>query len=311
MARAVGVHVDAHGLRHADGVGELHQALLGDARGHEVLGQIACGVGRAAVHLRRVLAGEGAAAVGAAPAVGVHDDLAAGQAGVAGGAADHEFPGGVDVEDGRAVEEFRGALGQGLDEAGEDDLTHVLLYFRAHTRVVGVELVVLRAQDDGVHAHGGAAAGEFDGELGLGVRAEVGHQLRLVVPDVGERLQELVRERQGEGHVFLGVRAGVAEHHALVAGALLLGLLAGHAAVDVGALLVDGGDDAAGSGVETVLGLVVADALDHAARRGRDVDVGALGIDLAAHDHQAGGAEGFTGDVRLRVLPEEFVENGI
>ena len=162
-----------------------------------------------------------------------------------------------------------------------------------------------------MHAHGGAAAGEFDGELGLGVRAEVGHQPGLVVPDVSEGVQELVRERQGEGHVLLGVGAGVAEHHALVAGALLLGLLAGHAAVDVGALLVDGGDDAAGGGVEAVFGLVVADALDHAPRGGGDIDVGVLGVDLAAHDHQAGGAEGFTGDVGLRVLPEEFVENGI
>ena len=84
-----------------------------------------------------------------------------------------------------------------------------------------------------------------------------------------------------------------------------------YAAVDVGALFVDGGNDAAGGGVEAVLGLRVADALDDAAGRAGDVHVGAVGVDLAAYDHQAGGAEGFTGDVGLRVLAEEFVENGV
>ena len=174
-----------------------------------------------------------------------------------------------------------------------------------------MEVVVLGAQDDGVHAHGGAAAGEFDGELRLGVRAQVGHQGRFVVPDVGEGVQEPVREGQGEGHVLLGVRAGVAEHHALVAGALPFGVFAHDAAVDVRALLVDGGNDSAGVGVETVLGLGVADARDYAAHRGGNVHVGVVGRDLAAHDHQARGAEGFTSDFRLRVLPEEFVKDGV
>eukprot|EP01035_Chromulina_nebulosa_P040592 gene40592-54887_t len=44
---------------------------------------VAAGVGRRAVHLGRVLAGEGPAAVGRGAAVRVDDDLAAGQAGVA------------------------------------------------------------------------------------------------------------------------------------------------------------------------------------------------------------------------------------
>ena len=71
--------------------------LVGQARGDDVLGQVAADVGGRAVDLGRVLAGEGAAAVRGRAAVGVDDDLAAGQAGVAVRAADLEAAGRVDV----------------------------------------------------------------------------------------------------------------------------------------------------------------------------------------------------------------------
>ena len=74
----------------ADRVGDLRLAAAGQARGDDVLGDPAHGVGRRAVDLRGVLAGEGAATVAGHAAVGVDDDLAAGQAGVAHRAADDE-----------------------------------------------------------------------------------------------------------------------------------------------------------------------------------------------------------------------------
>ena len=80
----------------ADGVGELEFALRGEAGGDDVLRDPAAHVGGAAIHLRRVLAGERAAAVTAHAAVGVHDDLAAGQTGVALRSADDEAAGRVD-----------------------------------------------------------------------------------------------------------------------------------------------------------------------------------------------------------------------
>ena len=58
--------------------------------GDDVLGDVAGHVARRAVDLRGVLARERAAAVTAAAAVGVDDDLAAGQAGVALRSADDE-----------------------------------------------------------------------------------------------------------------------------------------------------------------------------------------------------------------------------
>ena len=89
--RALGADGDAHRVGHADRVGELHFGALGEAGGDDVLGDVAAHVAGAAVDLRRVLAAERPAAVRAATAVAVDDDLAAGQAGVAVRAADDEL----------------------------------------------------------------------------------------------------------------------------------------------------------------------------------------------------------------------------
>ena len=56
MTLAVGIDIDADGLGHADGISELHQYLIADARGNHVLGNVACGISSRAVHLRRILA---------------------------------------------------------------------------------------------------------------------------------------------------------------------------------------------------------------------------------------------------------------
>jgi len=64
LARAVGVDVDRERLRDADGVRDLHDRAAGQARGDDGLGRLARDVGAGAVDLGRVLAREGAAAVG-------------------------------------------------------------------------------------------------------------------------------------------------------------------------------------------------------------------------------------------------------
>ena len=89
------MHADR--LGHADGVGQLHFAPLGQAGRDDVLGHVPRHVSRAAIDLRRVLAAERAAAVPAPAAVGIDDDLAAGQAAVAMRTADDELPGRIDV----------------------------------------------------------------------------------------------------------------------------------------------------------------------------------------------------------------------
>src|SRR5690606_20359327 len=96
-AGAVGVDVERQRFGHADGIGELDRAALGEAGGDEVLGQVAGGVSCRAVELGRVLAAERPTAGRGRAAISVDEDLAAGEAGVAVRPADLAAAGRVDV----------------------------------------------------------------------------------------------------------------------------------------------------------------------------------------------------------------------
>ena len=253
-AGAEGVHQHAHRLGHADGVGQLHLAAPGQAGGHDVLGHIPGGVGRGAVHLGGVLAGEAAAAVGGAAAVGVHDDLAAGEAGVPLGAADDEAACWVDIILRALIQQLR--RGHGLDDLAD----HVL------PDLVQADLrAVLGGDDHRVHPDGAVVLVVLHRHLALAVGPHIGELSALA--DLRHPAAELVGQGDGQGHQLRRLVAGVAEHHALVAGAVaqlavgallvLQGLV--HPQGDVGGLLVDVGDDAAGVAVKAVLGPVVAD----------------------------------------------------
>src|SRR5690606_26784106 len=149
-------------LGDADGVGQLHLALLRDAGGHDVLGNVARQVGSRTVNLGGVLAGEGTATVACIAAVGVDDDLASGQAAVTVGTADHEAAGGVDVE-----------LGLLVDPLGRknflDDLFHNAF---ADFLVLDVRRVLGREHDgvNGVRL----AVDVAEGQLALGIRKQPG-----------------------------------------------------------------------------------------------------------------------------------------
>lgn len=136
--------------------------------------------------------------------VGVDDDLAAGQPGVALGAADLEAAGRVDDDvDVRRVEidevEHRAdhVLGDCRGELGERDAR----------RVLGRE-------DDGLDGprHDSVVA---DGHLGLAVRAQERQLAGL--PDRGQALGEAVRHPDRDGHVLGRLVRRESEHDALVA----------------------------------------------------------------------------------------------
>ena len=140
------------------------------------------------------------------------------------------------------------------------------------------------------------------------------------------------------GHEDGGLVGGVAEHHALVARAHEVDGVGGAAGLgveglvdaggDVGALLVDEVEDAAGVGVEAELGARVADAADDVAGDLLHVEVG-LGANLAGDDHGARGHEGLAraadvvhvgrhargrdvaGLLELSLLGEKRVEDGV
>ena len=101
-----------------------------------------------------------------------------------------------------------------------------------------------------------------------------------------------MRQREGERHIGVGFVVGVAEHHALVASPLFVGVLTVNAAVDVGALLVDGTEDAAAFGFKFILGLGVTDAFDGVANDFLKID-GGRGFNFSRHNHLTGGHEGF------------------
>ena len=128
-----------------------------------------------------------------------------------------------------------------------------------------------------------------------------------------------MRQGDGQRHELGRLVAGVAEHHALVAGAVgevvaaaalleLEALVYAHG--DVAALLVDGGEHGAGVAVKAVGGVVVADVLEYAAGDPGDVHV-AAGGDLAHDEDHAGGRGALAGDVAVGVLLKDGVEHGV
>ena len=185
---------------------------------------------------------------------------------------------------------------------------------------LGVEvdaLGVLRGQHHGVDADGAVVVVVLDGDLGLAVGTQVVE--RAVLAHLGELLREPVGQRDRQRHQLGGVVAGVAEHQALVAGALLVhgvdragaALVSGvHALGDVAGLAADRDHHAAGVAVEALLGGVVADREDPVADLLLDVDVAGRG-DLARHDHEAGGQQRLDRDPAVRVLLEHGVEHRV
>ena len=128
---------------------------------------------------------------------------------------------------------------------------HVVANLLQHGLVVVHELVVLRGDHDGVDALGHALVAVFNGDLALRVGTQVSHLLAFAA-DVGQGAHEQVGQVERNGHVVTRLVGGIAEHHALVAGALVFLVGAVYAAVDVAALLVDGREDAAGIAVELI-----------------------------------------------------------
>ena len=133
------------------------------------------------------------------------------------------------------------------------------------------------------------------------------------------RLRQPVRDEDRERHELGGLARRVAEHHPLVAraeqvdrvGVAVLRLVRLVDSLrDVGRLLVDRDDDAAGLEVEAVLRARVADLGDALAHDRTDVDV-RVGRDLTRHHHEAGRDQRLARDTAVRVVGEDRVEDGV
>ena len=167
-----------------------------------------------------------------------------------------------------------------------------------------------------VHAGGLAAFVILYGDLGLTVGTQIGQQTLLA--HVGQALGHLVGQRDGQGHQLRRLVAGVAEHHALIAGAVVQLVVAGllgfqrlvHAQRDIAGLLVDVGDNGAGVAVKAIGGVVVADIADHLAGNLGNVHI-AGGGDLAHNVDKARGSGGLAGHAAIGILLEDGVQNGV
>ncbi len=130
-------------------------------------------------------------------------------------------------------------------------------------------------------------------------------------PRVGEQLQDLVGVVDRRRHQLRRLAAGVAEHDALVAGALVLVAGGVDALRDVGRLRVQQDFDFGVLPVKAFL--LVADVVDGGARRfldlaGRDAFRAAH---LAGDDDAVGGGQRLAGDARFRHRAEEEVDDRI
>ncbi len=107
---------------------------------------------------------------------------------------DDELARRVDKILGLRVEKTRDALVvDGLQCARNENLLHVVLNALVHALLVGVEIVVLRAYDDGVDGDGVVVVVILDGHLALAVGAQIGHHLALAAY-LRQHLQQSVGE---------------------------------------------------------------------------------------------------------------------
>src|ERR1035437_5681533 len=291
-AGAEGLNANADRIGNANGVSQLNFCPLGQAGGNDVFGDVARHVSRAAVDLRRIFSRESAAAVTPGSAVGVHDDFAAGEPGLAHGSPDHKSSRRIDVVLGVLVEPLRRQhrLDNVLQNVGVQFLVR-------HT------LRVLAADNNGVDARGLAILVVLHRDLALAVGAQVGQLAALA--DRGQLAEKLVGQRNRSGHQLGGFVGGVAEHHALIAGAAGVNALR-----NVAGLLIDGGDDGAGVGVEAVKGVVISDGGDDTADKALEIDV-SLGGDFAGNNHQACGRKSFGGYAAVGVLLQACVKDSV
>ena len=249
------------------------------------------------------------APVGTSATIGVHDDLAAGQSGIPVRPSDDELAGRVDVQLVVALEQGLHALRAIREDPRNENLRDILLDPGEHGGLIGIEIIVLRRHHDGLHPQGRVIIGVLNRDLALAVRTQIAHLVALPA-QLGEHLEQAMAQIERQRHVVVRLPAGVTEHHPLVTGPLFLGSRPLDPLVDVGALLVDGAQDATARGIEHVLTLGVADAPDAFPGNLLDIEVG-LALDLTGEHDLSRGHQRLTRHLGLGVKREEVVNQGI
>ena len=229
-------------------------------------------------------------------AVGIDNDLAPRQTRVADRTADDESSRRIDQELRVAVQQSRRKVrldhlfNDGLAQIGNRNIRRMLC-----------------GHDDRVNPLNLAMLAVLHGNLALAARAQP-RELS-VLSRLGQRLRQIVRVGNRRRHQLFCLVAGKAEHHALIARALLICIVIGgvHAHRDILRLLVNCRQYRAAAAVETEFGVVIADLRNRIARNARNVHI-AVCRNLAHHQHQTCCRCALARHARLRVLRQNRVQ---
>ena len=154
----------------------------------------------------------------------------------------------------------------------------------------------------------------LDGDLGLAIRTQIVQHL--VATHLGQLFGQSMRQADRKWHQLWCLVAGIAEHHALIAGALkVVGIdgltvtrLPGPADApgDVWGLVVEADHHAAGATVDALVCGIETDLEQPLTGQPLDVDVG-LGGGLTGHHHHP------IGHQRLNRAPRQWIvsEHGV
>jgi len=151
----------------------------------------------------------------------------------------------------------------------------------------------------------------LDGDLGFAIRAEE-RSLAIASPHPRQLMRQLVREADRHRHELGGFATGVTEHHALVAGALFIGVdaFAIHTERDIGTLGFDRDQHSAARRIEPHRRGRVSDLPNRASNDRGDVHVGVRG-DLARDVHISRFHQCLARNPATWVTRNDGVEDGI
>ena len=175
---------------------------------------------------------------------------------------------------------------------------------------------MLGRQYHGVHPDRLAILVILHRDLGLAIGPQIAHQSLLA--HIGEALGHFLGNGDSQRHQLRCLVAGIAEHHALVAGAVIkLAVVLSlrlkrfvNAESDVGGLFVNVRDYAAGVAVKAVLCSVVADLTDDVSCDLGNIDIAAR-ADLAHDVDKPRGSRGLAGNSAVGVLLKYCVQHRI
>ena len=238
-------------------------------------------------------------------AIGVDDDLAAGQSAVSHGSAGDEASGGVDVKTGLRTQPL-------LRYDRLDDVLHHRFPQIGQGNAECLQFGVLGRQHDRFHGDGPVILVP-ERHLAFRIGAQPGPRPGLEhagLADSGLLLHQQVRIDDRRRHQCIGLVARVTEHEALVAGALVLRPLSVDALCDIGRLLAQFVDHGARVAVETELGTVVTDVGHRLADNSFHIHVGTR-RNLPGHHDETCLGQRLTGYPAVDVILKNRIQHGI